>query len=205
MRPTRQLWRPLPAVLLGFLVSFPFLATVAQAGETNSLTINPKSAVRHSLPNPKEVAASYERARRKRDAAAIYEEMARTNAAARKALSHRLVTIYAEAGETDKALTWAREVMRDNPDPQAYLAAVHGQLGQWQAAREILERETVGNTNATRAVTLRWQLAEVCANAGDAPGAAKALKAALAIAKGTPMEGAARRRLETGGVVRHSP
>ena len=126
----------------------------------------------------------------------MYEEMARTNTAARKVLSHRLVTIYTETGETNKALTWAHEVMRDNPDPQAYLAAVQTRLGQCKEARKILEHEIAANTNATRAVTLRWQLAEICEKTADTITARELLNEAAGCAKGTPMEAAARQRLK---------
>jgi len=71
------------------------------------------------------------------------------------------VTIYTEKPADNKALTWAREIMRDNPDPQAYLAAVHARLGQWHEARKILEQEINQQHQCNRAVTLRWQLAEV--------------------------------------------
>lgn len=142
-----------------------------------------------------EQAVVHERAGRKREAAAIYEEIVRTNAAARKVLAGRLVTIYSETGETNKALRWAQEVMRNNPDPQAYLAAVHAKLGQYKQAQEILEREITGNTNATRAVTLRWQLADVCENFGEHQKARTILGEAAGIAKGTPMESAAQKRL----------
>ena len=50
------------------------------------------------------MAVAHERAGRKREAAALYEAMVRTNAAARKVLSHRLVTIYTQTGQTNKAL-----------------------------------------------------------------------------------------------------
>ena len=180
------------ALLLSFLHSW---LPLAQAAETNSSPASPAPAIRRPPPSPQEVAAAHERAGRKREAAALYEAMVRTNTAARKVLSHRLVAIYAETGETNKALTWAREVMRDNPDPQAYLAAVQARLGQWQEAQETLEREIARNTNATRAVTLRWQLAEVCEKQGDAAKARKVLNEAADAAKGTPMESAAQRRL----------
>ena len=107
------------------------------------------------------------------------------------------MTIYTETGETNKALTWALEVMRDNPDPQAYLAAIHARLGQRKEAQKILEHEIAGNTNTTRAVTLRWQLAEICEKLGDGIKARKALSEAAAAAKGTAMESATRRRLIT--------
>jgi tetratricopeptide (TPR) repeat protein len=194
MKPPRQPWWPLSA-LLGFLVGFPFLATMAHGGETNLLRATPGPATRYPPPNSPDVAAQHEGAGRKREAAALYEEMARTNPAARKVLSHRLVAVYIETGETNKALAWAREVMRDNPDPQAYLAAVHARLGQWQDARKILEYAIAGNTNTTRAVTLRWQLADVCEKEGDKVKAGKLLNKAADAAKGTAMESAAHKRL----------
>jgi tetratricopeptide (TPR) repeat protein len=195
MRPIRKTWWLRPA-LLGWLVGFPFVATIAQGEETNSAMTSPRTASRPPLKSVQEVATAHELAGRKREAAASYEEMARTNSAARKVLSHRLVTIYTETGETNKALAWAREVMRDNPDPQAYLAAVHGRLGQLKLAQEILEREIGGNTNATRAVTLRWQLAEVWEKEGDSLKARKVLEEAAGAAKGTAMEVATQRRLD---------
>jgi predicted Zn-dependent protease len=186
-----------PAVLCGGYVLFWFWVTIAQGGETNSLATGPKAAIRPPLTNPKDFAAAHERAGRKREAAALYEATVRTNAADRKVLSHRLVNIYIETGETNKALTWAHEVMRDNPDPQAYLAAVEARLGQSQEARGILEREIAANTNATRAVTLRWQLAEVCEKQGETTKAREALTEAAGMAKGTPLEATTQRRLET--------
>jgi tetratricopeptide (TPR) repeat protein len=111
-------------------------------------------------------------------------------------LSSRLVTIYTEIGETNKALTWAHEVMRSNPEPQTYLAGVHTRLGQFKAAQDILEREIASNTNSTRAVTLRWQLADVFEKAGDEKKARKILDEAAIAAKGTQMEPAAQKRLK---------
>jgi len=122
--------------------------------------------------------------------------MVRTNAAARKVLSHRLVAIYAETGETNKAMAWAREVMRDNPDPQAYLAGVQARLGQTLEAQETLEREIARNTNTTRAVTLRWQLAEVFEKQGNLDRAREVLNQAAGMAKGTPIEATTQRRLK---------
>jgi tetratricopeptide (TPR) repeat protein len=182
------LWRTL-------LVVLSFLAPLAQAAETNLLPASPVPVIRRPTPNPQDIAAANEWAGRIHEAAALYETMARTNASARKVLSHRLVAIYAQTGETNKALTWAREVMRDNPDPQAYLAAVHAQVGQSREARAILELEIAGNTNSTRAVTLRWQLAEVYSQEGDEAKARRILIEAAGMAKGTPVEAAAQRRL----------
>jgi tetratricopeptide (TPR) repeat protein len=181
----------------GLLVWCLSLATSALGAETNLLTVEPKAAVRSSLPTAQALAAQHEQAGRKREAAALYEEMARTNTAARKVLSHRLVTIYTETGETNKAMTWAREVMKDNPDPPAYLAAVHARLGQWKDAENILEQEIARNTNATRAVTLRWQLAEVFEKTGEIVKARKVLDEAADAAKGTAMEATTQRRLKT--------
>jgi tetratricopeptide (TPR) repeat protein len=178
------------------LIMLPLLASLVSVAETNSVPATPTAAVRRPPPGPQQLALAHERAGRKHEAAGLYEAIARTNAAARKVLSHRLVTLYVETGETNKALAWANEVMRDNPDPQAYLAGVYARLGQWQAAREILEREIAGTTNATRAVTLRWQLAEVWEKAGNAAEARMALTEAAKVAKGTAMESAAQRQLD---------
>ena len=196
MRPTCCRSWLLSGVPVGILIWFLFAGTTAQGGDTNLLETAPGPAVRHPVPNAQEVAAAHERAGRRREAAALYEELARTNAAARKVLAHRLVTIYTETGKTNKALAWAREVMRDNPDPPAYLAAVHARLGQWKEAREILEHEIVGNTNTVRAVTLRWQLGELHAQAGDCAKASKVLVEATDLARGTAMKEASRRRLK---------
>ncbi len=160
------------------------------------MSVTPVPGIRPPPPRPQDIAVAYERAGRKREAAALYEAMVHTNPAARKVLSHRLVAIYAETGETNKALTWAHAVMRDTPDPQAYLAAVQARLGQLREAQETLEREIARNTNATRAVTLRWQLATVFEEAGDSAKARKVLNEAASAAKGTPMEAAAQKRLE---------
>jgi tetratricopeptide (TPR) repeat protein len=167
----------------------------ALGAETKALRNTSPPIIRQVTPTSLELAIGLERTGRKLDAAAIYEQMVRTNSTARKVLSLRLVTIYAETGEANKALSWAHEVMRDNPDPQAYLAGVHERLGQRPQARAILEREIVGNTNRTRSVTLRWQLAEVCREAGDAEKAKRLLTEAAEAAKGTAMEPAAQRRL----------
>ena len=144
----------------------------------------------------RELAAAYEHAGRKHEAAVLYEEMARTNTVARKVVAGRLVTIYAETGETNKALAWAQEVMRENPDPQVYLAAVHAKLGQFTLTQEILEREIAANTNSTRAVTLRWQLAEAYEKTGNYQKARKILGEAHVAAKGTAMESVAQKRLK---------
>jgi tetratricopeptide (TPR) repeat protein len=172
------------------------LAAMAPGAETNSLPSSSGPAIHYPPPSPQEVAAAHERAGRKREAAALYETMARTNPAARKVLSHRLVTIYSETGQTNQALAWAGEVMRDNPDPQAYLATVQARLGQWQEARGMLEHEIAINTNTIRAVTLRWQLAEVYEKEGDGAKASRVLNEAAALAKGTPMEATSQRRLK---------
>ena len=172
------------------LTLLPFLMVLAKA-----CGAEPDSSKARPTASPQALAAGYERAGRKAEAAAIYEELARTNSVARKVLAPRLVQIYAQTDKDKRALAWAHEVMRDNPDPQAYLAGVHSLLGQQKRAQEILEREIAANTNATRAVTLRWQLADVHEKAGDRARAHKALEEAATAAKGTPMAPAAEKRL----------
>jgi tetratricopeptide (TPR) repeat protein len=156
----------------------------------------PKPAAKPPSAEPQHIAAAYERAGRKAEAAALYEEIARTNSAARKVLSHRLVPLYAETGQTDEALKWAHEVMRDNPDPKAYLAGVHAQLGNWEQAGQMLQEEIAANTDETRSVTLRWQLADVLERLGKHEACVKVLDEASGLAKGSRMEAAALRRAE---------
>ena len=183
------------------VILIPLLFLIAVAGawsaEPNSQKTSAGPAVKNVGPTPQAIAAAYERTGRKAEAAAIYEQLARTNAVARKVLAPRLVQIYAQTGKEKEALAWAHEVMRENPDPQAYLAGVHSRLGQQKQAQEILEREIATNTNSTRAVTLRWQLADVCGKDGDKAQAKRVLDEAATAAKGTPMEDAAKRRIKT--------
>jgi len=187
---------PLARTFTLFLPALVLCAWTARGwcDETNS-PANSSTPPKTRQIRPPELAEGQERAGRKLEAALLYEEMARTNSVARKVLAGRLVTIYARSGETNKALTWAHEVMRDNPDPQAYLAAVYGMLGACKEAGKILQREIDSNTNATRAVTLRWQLAEIAAKQGDKPNAEKLRKEAADAAKGTPLESAARKKV----------
>jgi len=184
-----------PCLLLTLLALQTFLPTITRGAETNDLPKPAPPVIRHAAMTPIETAAQHERAGRKKEAAALYEEIARTNTVARKVLSHRLVTIYTESGETNKALAWASEVMKDNPDPQAYLAGVNERLGQTDKAQEILQREIAGNTNSMRAITLRWQFADLCYKTGDSIKARVLLTEAVTAASGTAMETAARRRL----------
>jgi tetratricopeptide (TPR) repeat protein len=170
---------------------------LASGGETNALRNPTNPVIRQIEHRPQDLATQLERSGRIREAAALYEEMVRTNTTARNVLSHRLVAIYTETGETNMALAWAHKVMRDNPDPQAYLAGVYGRLGQHDKARVILESEIAVNTNATRSITLRWQLAEICDKVGNNKKALKILDEAVIAAKGTRMEPAAKRRFET--------
>ncbi len=178
-----------PSSRSGPLLLTALLLTLAQGhcAEPNAQEARP-------APIPQALADGYERTGRRAEATAIYEQLAATNSVARKVLAPRLVQIYAETGRTNEAMTWAQEVMRGNPDPQAYLAGVHSRLGQHKQAQDILEREIAANANATRAVTLRWQLADVHQKAGESAKARKALEEAAAAAKGTPMEAAAKRR-----------
>jgi tetratricopeptide (TPR) repeat protein len=172
------------------------LWVVAAHGQESSPKEGTRPAPLRLDANPQEVATAYEKAGKLCEAATVYGELARTNSVARKVVAERLVTIYTQTGETNQALAWAKEVMRENPDPQAYLAEVQSRLGNWKEAEKILEREIAANTNATRAVTLRWQLAEVMEKTGEAMKARKTLEDAERQAMGTPMEAVARRRLD---------
>jgi predicted Zn-dependent protease len=117
---------------------------------------------------------------------AALETKAAGNPAKRAVVAGELVKLYAKAGESENALTWARVVMEKNPDPQAYLAGVYAMLGQFKEARAILEPEIATATNAHRKVTLCWQMADVCEASGDIAGAEKALNEAVKASSGLP-------------------
>lgn len=144
-------------------------------------------------------AAAYERAGDRLKAAEAYEKLAVQDPAKRELLAGRLVRLYAETGQTNRALSWARVVMTTNPDPQAYLAGVNSMLGRHAEARAILAAEIQKAPEARRRMLLEWQLADVLNKAGQPGEAAEALGRALAAARGTPDEAAARRRVEVHG------
>lgn len=127
--------------------------------------------------------------------AATLEAEAAQSPAKRDIVARELVKLYAAAGESENALTWARVVMEENPDPQAYLAGVYAMLGQFKEARAILEPEIAVCTEPHRKTTLCWQMADVCENSGDPAGAETALNAAAQASKGLPESSTAERRL----------
>jgi tetratricopeptide (TPR) repeat protein len=140
-------------------------------------------------------ALAYDRAGEKVKAAKAYEELAKADPAKHVIVSHRLVRLYAQLCNTNKALQWAEVVMERNPDPQAYLAGVHGMLKNYDKAESILNKEISTTTKTRRRLTLHWQLADVCEKQGKQANADEALTKALGLAKGKPEEAAAERRL----------
>ena len=143
----------------------------------------------------KQRALELEQAGRKVEAARIYEQIIQAEPAARLILAQRLVRIYAETQQPEKALAWARQAMQTNPDPQAYLAGVHTRLGHYAAARKILDAELGQTTERRHKLLLNWQLAEVCAQAGDREAAGRALRAASELAQEPAEKKAAELRL----------
>lgn len=144
-------------------------------------------------------ASRYEQAGDKLKAAEAYEALAQVDATRKTVIAWRLARLYAEAGVTNKALSWAREVMKSNPEPQAYLAGVHTLLKDYAGAETILRKELAGrSTNAlpTQRLTLHWQLADMYDKKGDAAKADAELQNAVHAVKGTPDEPVAQRRLD---------
>jgi tetratricopeptide (TPR) repeat protein len=87
--------------------------------------------------------------------------------------------------------------MTGRPDPEAYLAGVLEQLGQWKEA-ELLLRNTVRDvTDPQRRVSLHWQLADVYEHQGRREDALQSLSAAREAAQGSSLQSAAAARLET--------
>lgn len=141
-------------------------------------------------------AMALERDGQKLKAAAIYEEIMRRDATKSMVLTHRLVRLYADIGDADKALKWAGLAVEKHPDPKAYLAGVHVLVGNYREAETILKKELAKAERLRRKILLNWQLADLCEKKGDAGRAGKVLNAALALAGGTPEEAAAARRIK---------
>lgn len=177
----------LPAALLASLLALPLPARAADSS-TNSAT---KALI--------EQATTYDVAGDKQKAADTYEKIVKADPAKGKVLSDRLVKLYAQLGKKEDTLRWAKEVMKDNPDPQAYLAGVYSLLADHKEAESILEKEIAAEKTPHRQLILNWQLADVCEKKGDRDKADKILSAAATAAKGTPDEAAAQQRLDRFG------
>ena len=141
-------------------------------------------------------ARAFEQSGQRIKAAEAYESILKTDPSARMVLAPRLVAIYTQAGETNKALEWAHVVMQTNPDPQAYLAGVNAMLGKYSEAQGILEAELAKTKEPRRKMLLNWQLADVYEKAGKPEKAAETLSQANKAVRGTPDEAAAQHRLD---------
>jgi tetratricopeptide (TPR) repeat protein len=149
-------------------------------------------------------AAKLERAGKRLEAIAAYEQLAKEKPASRKILARKLAILHAEAGNRAKALGWAKEVTKKHPDPQAYLAEIHARLGNHKAADAILQEEISNAKDLRRKVTLLWQLADLQECQGLLKEAEKTLATALASAEGRPEEETASRRLKV-FMEKHAP
>lgn len=130
------------------------------------------------------------------EALRAYEQIVQRDPSTRSVLSRRMVELYAQTRQPQRALELARETMKSLPDPQAYLASVYVLVGGYPEARAILDKELATEQTARRKVALNWQLAEMCEKTGDAAGVKAALAAAAEAAKGTPDEPAAKRQVD---------
>lgn len=141
------------------------------------------------------LAESQVRAGKPAEAAKTYEEFISLNPQHRPVVAGILVRLYAEAGNSGKAMEWARVVMETTPDPQAYLSGVYSLSGNHREAIRILQVELEPQPSAERAIPLYWQLADEYEKLGDVDSAEQALNQAAEAAAGSPRESAARARL----------
>jgi tetratricopeptide (TPR) repeat protein len=142
------------------------------------------------------LAERYEQDGLKGPAAGVYEDLIRVEPESRLVLAGRLVELYIETRQSQKALDWAREVMKTNPEPRAYLAGVYAQLGGYNEARALLEAEleAAATNDVTRRLQLLWQMSDVEARAGHREKARQHREEAARLAEGTPHESQARAR-----------
>lgn len=166
---------------------------LCQAAEPRAESATAAAAVRSNLVA---TATAAERAGRLADAAVAYEALLAADDAHAAVLAPRLVRLYTLQNRPGRALAWAQKVMAGRPDPEAYLAGVLAQLGQWKEA-ELLLRNTVRDTHdPQRRVPLLWQLADVHEHQGGREAALQSLAAARDAALGTSLQAAAAARLE---------
>lgn len=143
-----------------------------------------------------ETAAKLERDGRKAEAIAVYEELARQDPLAKRVIARRLVRLYADAGNEDAALSWAEEVMKSHPDPEAYIAGIHSRCGNHVEAARILKKALEAKQiPRLREIMLRWQLADALDGQKKLAAAQEELRKALALSEGHAEEPTSRKRL----------
>jgi tetratricopeptide (TPR) repeat protein len=141
-------------------------------------------------------AMAYERDGLKQKAAEIYEKLAAMDSGRKKAVQNRLVKLYVDMEQRDKALEWAEIAAADTPDPQAFMVQVHVMLGEAGVARGLLEKEIETAKEPVRKMTLLFQLADICRSRKEWAGEVEdLLTAAAASVKDMPQERSALVRL----------
>jgi tetratricopeptide (TPR) repeat protein len=187
MKNRKNLLKALPAAIAFCVMVCPVIAS-AQGDDTTNAAAESRRLVKKAM--------AYERAGKGVEAAKTYEELVRVDPSKKKVVSRRLVKLYAEAGSTNAALKWAKQVMADNPDPQAYLAGVYSMLGDYDKASEMLAKEVTNAKKANRKIVLRWQFADVREKQGNYDKAEALLNEAEKLAKGSIYEKGTQKRLE---------
>lgn len=146
----------------------------------------------------KGMAEQFERDGHKKEAAEVYERLVVKEPSSRGVIAPHLVKLYIETRQPKQALAWAREYMEDTPDPQAYLAGVYSQIGGYNEAMSILNKEIASaEKQGARALALRWQLADLQKKTGEIEAARKTLAEAVALAGDRPEGAVAKRQFET--------
>ena len=172
--------------LSAFLLALTFPATPARA----------EAAMPDDPVQLKALAQHYEREGMKREAAQAYERLLEKRPVARMAVAPRLVQLYVDTAQREKALAAARDYMDETPDPLAYLAGVYAQLGGYREAVTLLEKALTKTRSPRRECALLWQLADVYELDGRHAMARSCLTNALAITGEHPQAKAARRLVE---------
>lgn len=141
-------------------------------------------------------ATAAERAGDIRAAIAAYESLILEDPRFETVLAPRLVTLHRKANQPAEALVWARRVARSPPEPDAYVASVHAELGQWQEAELLLREALRGERSTQRRLPLLWQLAEVQEHTGGLVQALATLDTALQTSDDPDMAANTARRMD---------
>jgi len=136
-----------------------------------------------------------ERAGRPAEAATAYEKLLLRDTSYETVLAPRLVGLYIASKQPAPALSWAGRVARHHPAPQAYLAGIHAQMGQWKEAESLLRQALGATAEPRKRLPLLWQLADVQEGQGDYTAAQATLAGVCGIAQDDAFRETATQRL----------
>jgi tetratricopeptide (TPR) repeat protein len=137
-----------------------------------------------------------ERDGKQREAAEACERVLALDPSRAFLLEKHLARLYAQQGDVERALPWARKAAERMPEPAGFLAGIYALAGRLDDARRVVTNELVGVREPRRRIALLWQLADVEKQAGAREAEQRALEEAARLAQGRIEQGTAQRLLK---------